>query len=117
MKTQMKEVGRPLLKKKSNAENNNTKEDKKVKKKDTESKDGKENKDVKKDKESKKNEKEVKNKANSNSSRREKLKTVNILADCMIKKLNGYFLPKKVRHKYLIKVHSQAQRFVVWLIT
>ena len=29
-----------------------------------------------------------------------------ILEDIMIKKLNGYFLTRKVRHKYLIKVRS-----------
>ena len=93
-----------ITEKKNDTENKDTKENKNIKKKDTENKDGKENKDVKKkDKESKKKEKEVKNKANGNNSPREKL-TIYILGDSMIKKLNGYFLTKKVRHKYLIKV-------------
>ena len=96
--------------KKNDTETKDTKEDKNVKKKDTENKEGKENKDVKKkDKESKKKKKEKKNKADGNSSPSEKLK-IYILGDSMsmIKKLNGYFLTKKVRHEYLIKVRSSS---------
>ena len=47
----------------------------------------------------------MKNKANGNNSSNEKSK-IYTLGDSMIKKLNGYFLTKKVRHKYLIKVRS-----------
>ena len=102
----MKKHRKTITEKKNDTENKDTKEDKNVKKTDTESKASKENKDVKKkDKESKKKEKEVKNKANGNDSPREKLK-IYILGDSMIKKLNGYFLTKKVKHKYLIKVRS-----------
>ena len=102
----MKKNRKTITKKKNDAENKDTKEDKKVKKKDTENKGGEENKEIKKkDKESKKKEKEGKNKANGNNSPREKSK-IYILGDSMIKKLNGYFLTKKVRHKYLIKVRS-----------
>ena len=76
----------------------------KVKKKDTENKGREDNKEIKKkDKESRKKDKEGKNKANGNNSRREKSE-IYILGDSMIKKLNRYFLTKKVRHKYLIKV-------------
>ena len=34
-----------------------------------------------------------------------KNKTVYILGDSMVKKLNMYLLTKKVRHKFLVKVH------------
>ena len=92
--------------KKNDTENKDPKEDKNVKKKDTENKDAKEEKNVwKKDKESKNKEIEVKNKANDNNSPREKLK-IYILGDSMIKKLNDYFLTKKGRQKYLIKVRA-----------
>ena len=95
-----------IMWKKNDTENKDPKQDKNIKKKDTENKDAKEKKNVwKKDKESKKKEKEVKNKANDNNSPRGKL-TIYILGDSMIKKLNGYFLTKKVRQKYLIKVRS-----------
>ena len=43
---------------------------------------------------------------NENSKRREKQRTVYILGDSMVKKVNGYLLTKKVRHKYLVKVRS-----------
>ena len=39
-----------------------------------------------------------------NSENRKKQKTVYILGDSMVKKLNWYFLTKKVRHKFLVKV-------------
>ena len=78
-----------------------------LRKKHTENKDSKENKDIKKkDKESKKDEKEVKNKTNGKNSPRAKSKTVFVLGDSMIKKLNGYFLMRMVRQKYLIKIRS-----------
>ena len=94
------------MKKKHDTENKDTKEDKKVKKKKTENKGGEENKEIKKkDRESKKKDKEGKNKPKGNNSLREKSK-IYILGDSMIKKLNGYFLTKKVRHKYHIKVQS-----------
>ena len=48
----------------------------------------------------------MKNKANDNNIPKEKSKTVYILGDSMIKKLNYYFLTKKVRQKYLIKVQA-----------
>ena len=51
----------------------------------------------------KNNEKESKNKDNMS---REKQKSVYILGDSIIKKVNGYFLTKKLRHKYLVKVRS-----------
>ena len=83
-----------------------TKQDKNVKKKKTENKGGEENKGIKKkDKESKKKDKEEKNKPKGSNSPTEKSK-IYILGDSMIKKLNGYFLTKKVRHKYLIKERS-----------
>ena len=88
-----------ITEEKNETENKDTKKDKNVKKKDTENKGGEENKEVKKkDKESKKKEKEGRNTANGNNSPREKSK-IYILGDSMIKKLNGYFLTKKVRHK------------------
>ena len=94
------------MKKKHDTENKDTKEDKKVKKKKTENKGGEENKEIKKkDKESKKKGKEGKNKPKGNNSPREKSK-IYTLGDSMIKKLNDYFLTRKVRHKYLIKVRS-----------
>ena len=75
-------------------------------KKKTENKGGEEKKKIrKKDKESKNKGKEGKNKFKGNNNPREKSK-IYILVDSMIKKLNGYFLTKKVRHKYLIKVRS-----------
>ena len=96
-----------IAEKKNDTENKDIKEDKNIKKKDTEAKESKENEDIKKkDKESKKTEKQVKNKTNGNHSPREKSKTVYIVGDSMIKKLNGCFLTKKVRHKYLIKIQS-----------
>ena len=51
----------------------------------------------------KNNEKESKN---NNNMSREKQKSVHILGDSIIKKVNGYFLTKKLRHKYLVKVRS-----------
>ena len=95
----MKEIGRSLLKKRTKQRTKTLKRTKTLRKKDTENKGGEENKEVKKkDKESKKKEKEGRNKVNSNNSPREKSK-IYILGDSMIKKLNGYFLTKKVRHK------------------
>ena len=52
----------------------------------------------------KRNENDRNNKNNENKSQREKLKTIYILGDSMVKKLNGYLLTKKVKHKYLIKL-------------
>ena len=43
-------------------------------------------------------------KINNIKSQSKKLETVYILRDSMVKKLNGYLLTKKVRHKYLAKV-------------
>ena len=37
---------------------------------------------------------------------RKKQKPVYSLGDSIIKKVNGYFLTKKLRHKYLVKVRS-----------
>ena len=95
----MEKILKTVTEEKNDTENKDTKEDKNVKKKDTENKGGEENKEIKKkDKESKKIEKEGRNKASGNNSPREKSK-IYILGDSMIKKLNGYFLTKKVRHK------------------
>ena len=63
---------------------------------------------LKKDKKSEKsnrknNEKESKN--NDNMSR-EKQKSVYILGDSIIKKVNDYFLTKNLCHKYIVKVRS-----------
>ena len=57
----------------------------------------------------KKKEKERKNKRNGNNSSREKSK-IYVLGESMIKKLNGYFLTKNMRHKYLIKVQIVLRR-------
>ena len=43
---------------------------------------------------------------NENSKRREKRRTVYILGNSMVKKVNGYLLTKKVWHKYHVKVQS-----------
>lgn len=48
----------------------------------------------------------MKNKSNSNCIPREKSRTRYILGDSTIKKLNGYFFTKIVRHKDLIKFWS-----------
>ena len=45
-----------------------------------------------------------KEKNNVNDITKEKQETVYILGDSMVKKLNGYLLTKKVRHKFLVKV-------------
>ena len=37
---------------------------------------------------------------------RKKQKTVYILGDSMIKKLNGYLFTKKVRRRILVKIHQ-----------
>ena len=100
----MKKHRRTTTEKKNDTESKDTKEDKNVQKKKTENKGGEENKEInKKDKESKKKDKEGENKPKGNNSPREKSK-IHILGDSMIKKLNGYFLNKEVRHKYLIKI-------------
>ena len=102
----MKKHRRTTTEKKNDTESKDTKEDKNVQKKKTENKGGEENKEInKKDKESKKKDKEGENKPKGNNSPREKSKKY-ILGDSMIKKLNGHFLTKKVRHNYLIKVRS-----------
>ena len=44
---------------------------------------------------------------NNNKNKNNKNKTnVYILGDSMVKKLNGYLLPRKIRHKHLVKVLS-----------
>ena len=62
-------------------------------------------------KKEKKNNNEIKRKANGkkeknnvNDITKEKQETVYILGDSMVKKLNGYLLTRKVRHKFLVKV-------------
>ena len=102
----MKKSRKTTTEKKNDATYKDTKEDKNVKEKKTENNGGEENKEIKKkDKESKKKGKEGKNKPKGNNSPREKSK-IYTLGDSMIKKLNDYFLMRKVRHKYLIKVRS-----------
>ena len=102
----MKKIGRTLLKKRTTQRAKTLKKAKTLRKKKTENKGGEENKEIKKkDKVSKKEGKEGKNKPKGNNSPRKKSK-IYILGDIMIKKLNGYFLTRKVRHKYLIKVRS-----------
>ena len=113
IKIQMKKIGAPLQK--NDTENKDTKDYKNVKKTLKEKKE--ERNILKKDKDSKKKQKEVKTKANDNNSPRKKLK-IYILVDIMIKKLNDYFLTKKVRTNTLSKYdHPQEERLVVWLIT
>ena len=47
------------------------------------------------------------NDRNSNNNNNEKTKqTVFILGDSMVKKVNGFFLTKDIKHKYLVKVRS-----------
>ena len=58
----------------------------------------------------------MKNKGNVNNNPSEKSETVYILGDSIIKKLNGYFFVKKVRHKYLIKVRSFSDTKVSCMI-
>ena len=49
----------------------------------------------------------ITNRNNNNEKRNNKNKTnVYILGDCMVKKLNGYLLTRKIRHKHLAKVRS-----------
>ena len=85
---------------------------KKVEKKD-EKKKSKE-KDKKSEKSNRKNnEKESKNKDNMS---REKQKSVYILGDNIIKKVNGYFLTKKLRHKYLVKVRSFPEAKISFMV-
>ena len=96
----MKKIGAPFQK--NDTENKDTKDYKNVKKTRKEKKE--ERNILKKDKDSKKKQKEVKTKANDNNSPRKKLK-IYILVDIMIKKLNEYFLTKKV----LIKVRSSSR--------
>ena len=62
-------------------------------------------------KKKKKKNNEIKRKANGKNEKnnvnditKEKQETVYILGDSMVKKLNGYLLTKKVRHKFLVKV-------------
>ena len=102
----MKKNRKNTTEKKNDTENKDTKGNKIVQKQNTENKGGEENKEIKKkDEESKKKGKEEKNKPKGNNSLREKSK-IYFLGDSMINKLNGYFITKKVRHKYLIKVRS-----------
>ena len=61
-------------------------------------------KEKKKDKENKRYEYGKKTRNTENDALTEKQKTVYILGDCMVKKLTGYLLTKKVRHKFLVKV-------------
>ena len=49
----------------------------------------------------------ITNRNNNNDNRNNKIKVnVYILGDIMIKKLNGYLLTRKIRHKHLVKVRS-----------
>ena len=49
----------------------------------------------------------ITNRKNNNGNRNNKIKTnVYILGDSMVKKLNGYLLTRKIRHKHLVKVRS-----------
>ena len=49
----------------------------------------------------------ITNRNNNNENRNNKIKTnVCILGDSMVKKLNGYLLTRKIRHKHLVKVRS-----------
>ena len=49
----------------------------------------------------------ITNRNNNNQKRNDKNKTnVYILGDSMVKKLNGYLLTRKIRHKHLVKVRS-----------
>ena len=49
----------------------------------------------------------ITNTNNNNENRNNKNKTnVYILSDSMVKKLNGYLLTRKIRHKHLVKVRS-----------
>ena len=112
----MKKIGRPLLKKRTIQRTKILKKTKTLWKKETENKGGEEKKKIrKKDKESKNKGKEGKNKFKGNNSPREKSK-IYILVDSMIKKLNGYFITKKVRHKYLIKVRSFSDAKVSFMV-
>ena len=61
-------------------------------------------KEKKKNNEIKRKANDKKEKNNVNDITKEKQETVNILEDSMVKKLNGYLLTKKVRHKFLVKV-------------
>ena len=53
----------------------------------------------------KKNQKQTNDNAHTNNGNKIK-KTVYILGDSMIKKLNGYLLTKKIKHKHLVKVRA-----------
>ena len=61
-------------------------------------------KEKKKNNEIKRKANDKKEKNNVNDITKEKQETVHILGDSMVKKLNGYLLTKKVRHKFLVKV-------------
>ena len=61
-------------------------------------------KEKKKNNEIKRKANDKKEKNNVNDITKEKQETVYILGDSMVKKLNGYLLTKKVRHKFLVKV-------------
>ena len=51
--------------------------------------------------------KETTNRNNNSENRNNKNKTsVYILGDSMVKKLNGYLLTRKIKHKHLVKVRS-----------
>ena len=51
----------------------------------------------------------ITNRNNNNENRNNKnKKNVYILGDSMVKKLNGYLLTKKIRHKHLVKVRSYS---------
>ena len=53
------------------------------------------------------NRNEITNRNNNNDNRDNKNKTnAYILGNSMVKKLNGYLLTEKIRHKHLIKVRS-----------
>ena len=65
-------------------------------------------KEKKKDEENKKHEYCKKTKNNENDVPTEKQKTVYILRDSMVKKLNGYLLTKKVRHEFLVKARLSS---------
>ena len=51
----------------------------------------------------------ITNRNNSNENRKNKNKTnIYILGDSMVKKVNGYLLTRKIRHKHLVKVRSYS---------
>ena len=75
----------------------------------------KEKKKQKKKKEDNHKETTNRNKENKNN---ENKTNVHILGDSIVRKLNGYLLTRKIKHKHLVKVHSFSgeKKSVVWRI-